>query len=125
MTALHVAAVFVGGGLGSMARWAVGELSARWWPEVPAGTLFANMVATGILCAVGAWAASEGRVPRGALLLVTVGFCGGFSTFSTFSADTLRLASEHGWGWAAANVAVNVGGCLAVGMWAAAAGRPA
>ncbi len=125
MTAVHAAAVFFGGGLGSVARWGVGEMCARWWPTVPAGTLAVNVVATAVLCGVGAWAAGEVRVPRGAMLLVTAGFCGGFSTFSTFAADTMRLAGEHGWGWAAANVAVNVGGCLAVGVWAAAVGRPA
>ena len=126
MTGVHAAAVFVGGGLGSVARWAGGEVCARWWPTVPAGTLVVNVVATAVLCGVGAWAAGEVRMPRGAMLLVTAGFCGGFSTFSTFAADTMRLAGEHGWGWAAANVAVNVVGCLAVGVWAAAAvGRQA
>ena len=38
MTAVHAAAVFFGGGLGSVARWAVGEMCARWWPTVVAIT---------------------------------------------------------------------------------------
>ena len=43
MTAMQAVAVFVGGGLGSVARWVVGEMCARWWPTVPAGTLAVTM----------------------------------------------------------------------------------
>jgi CrcB protein len=44
-----------------------------------------------------------------------VGFCGGFSTFSTFSIDTLRLFQEGNNIWALANILVSVLACLAVG----------
>jgi CrcB protein len=118
------AAVFFGGGLGSVARWALGEACARWFPGYPLGTLLANVAATAMLCGF-LVAAGSGKVPRTAVLFVAAGVCGGFSTFSTFAADTLRLAEEAGWAWAAANVAVNVGGCLAAGAWAAALGRQA
>ena len=50
---------------------------------------------------------------------MTVGVCGGFSTFSTFSWDTLKLWQDMGWGYAVANVTISVVGCLLTGWWVA------
>jgi fluoride exporter len=110
-------AVFVGGGLGSVARFAVGLGAARWTrSEWPWGTLLANVLATVLLMwLLVRFQSSMDRADKAWVLLLTTGFCGGFSTFSTFSADTLRLAELSGWGWAVTNVAVNVVACLAFG----------
>tara|TARA_B100000575_G_C23032878_1_gene594619 strand:- start:791 stop:1024 length:234 start_codon:yes stop_codon:yes gene_type:complete len=48
-------------------------------------------------------------------LLLTVGFCGAFSTFSTFAADTLALHASHGPLWSITNVLANVIMCLILG----------
>lgn len=122
-------AVFVGGGLGSMARYAVGRGVAAWmgrgaagWLAGPAATAVVNLAATALLVwLLTRWqptvgAAGEGR--NAALwLLATTGFCGGFSTFSAFAADTVRLYNDGHTQWALANVAINVIGCLCVGLW--------
>lgn len=84
--------IFLGGGLGSLARYGVG----RWIGTLhthyfPFGTLAANVVACfalGLL--VGISSARQDFSPS-AKLFWTVGFCGGFSTFSTFSLETISL----------------------------------
>lgn len=109
-------AVFLGGGLGSVTRFgitrsllAIGPKSAFPW-----ATLFANVLATGIL----AWLILrmqpqlDGR--DGLKAFLAVGFCGGFSTFSTFSHENFLLLREGQTAMAAANIAISVVLCLAV-----------
>lgn len=104
-------AVFLGGGLGSVARYGVGLGVSRWADGWPLGTLIANALATILLSAAAKWM-PENFLAQPAGLLVMTGFCGGFSTFSTFSVDTVRLYAEHGLGAAALNVGLNVVGCV-------------
>ncbi|MEY5042863.1 MAG: hypothetical protein RJA19_90 [Bacteroidota bacterium] len=118
-------AVFVGGGLGSVARYAWGRvLTATWTGPVglagPAATAAVNLAATALLVFLltrGEGPAAESRWTAHAWLLATTGFCGGFSTFSTFAADTVKLYTTGHPQWALANVAINVFGCLAVALW--------
>ena len=110
-------AVFIGGGLGSVARFGLGlgttRLTRSDWPW---GTLLANVLATILLMwLLVRFQASMHRADKAWMLLLTTGFCGGFSTFSTFSADTIRLAELSGWSWAVANVAANLVLCLGLG----------
>ena len=117
---MNAVAVFVGGGLGSLARYGIGLVAGRWASgPLPWGTVLANLLATALLVAVTNWmapqAAQLSRPQQAWLLLATTGFCGGFSTFSTFSLETLRLIEAGSVGLALANIAVSVGGCLIVG----------
>lgn len=117
---MNALAVFVGGGLGSLARYGIGLVAGRWaGGPLPWGTVLANVLATALLVAATNWlapqAAQLSRSQQAWLLLATTGFCGGFSTFSTFSLETLRLMEAGSMGWALANIAVSVGGCLLVG----------
>lgn len=110
---LLLLSIFIGGGAGSVCRYLFGVwLNGR--TSLPLGTLMANVLATTVL----AWAMSRMAIkwPDHVTLQagIAIGFCGGFSTFSTFSADTHRLLSEGQWGWALANVALSVLLCLAV-----------
>ena len=114
-------AVFVGGGLGSVMRLGTGQLLAAFLPQeshwFPWGVLSANLLATGLLawCLVaggGIWGKSSPM-----WWFMTVGVCGGFSTFSAFAWDTMRLWQQGGWFVAGVNVVVSVGGCLFVGWW--------
>ena len=85
----------------------------------PWAVLAANVLATALL----AWCAVAGADQWGRTspmwFFMTVGVCGGFSTFSTFAWDTLRLWENGGWPLAVANVAVSVVGCVAVSWWVA------
>lgn len=106
-------AIFVGGGLGSVVRHIFGVwLNAK--TAIPMGTLLANLLATAIL----AWATTRfaAKWPDHMTLqaAIAIGFCGGFSTFSTFSADTHKLMASGQWGWALANVLISVLACVLV-----------
>ena len=107
--------VGIGGALGSVLRYGLAGLSQRFFVSFPFGTLVVNV--TGCL-AIGfvserfvAWNADP--VLRAA---VVVGVLGGFTTFSTFSLDTLDLASERQYGLAGLNVLASVATCL-VAVW--------
>ena len=116
MTTLHpllLLAVFVGGGLGSVLRYLFGAwLNDR--GALPWGTLAANLAATALLAWVVTRCADRWPDQQALQAGLAIGLCGGFSTFSTFSADTQRLMAEGQWAWALANVAVSVIGCIAI-----------
>ena len=116
-------AVFLGGGLGSVLRFAVGQgLASILSPSdtsFPWAVLAANVLATGLL----AWTSVAGADAWGKSsamwFFLTVGVCGGFSTFSTFAWDTLRLMQQGGLGLALLNMAISVGGCVLTAWWVA------
>lgn len=110
-------AVFLGGGLGSVARFGL----TRIWPLQPAtfpwATLVANVLATVLLAlVVGGWMKGWLRDQPLATKLITTGFCGGFSTFSTFSVESAQLVKSGHWQWAAVNVGVSVLACLLLSL---------
>lgn len=82
--------VFIGGGLGSCARYAVGRWLLMSSFHFTTATLLANFLACLVL-AYGINLATAGRLTEAQKLLLLTGFCGGFSTFSTFSAEILEL----------------------------------
>ena len=117
---MNALAVFIGGGLGSVLRYQFGLHVIKLGWMSPWGTLLANVLATAILLGLLAHQSNaevSSKWSSSVMLLLTTGFCGGFSTFSAFSADTLQLAQSHGFTWAAGNVACNLLLCLAVGWW--------
>ncbi len=107
--------VFLGGGLGSMCRFGIAQLLSRYQWTFPVATLIANLLA----CIVLGWfmgaVAREGWPTYHRWLFMT-GFCGGFSTFSTFSAESYLLFESGQWGLGILNVLLSVGVCL-VGIW--------
>ncbi len=84
--------VFLGGGIGSTVRFLLGRWVNAWHNyHFPFGTLAVNIVACLVLGFVVGMADHRQLISPAARLFWTVGFCGGFSTFSTFSAETLTL----------------------------------
>lgn len=109
-------AIFLGGGLGSLARFGVTRavLALNIKGAFPYATLVANVLATALL----AWLVlrmQQHLVGRDALrAFLAVGFCGGFSTFSTFSYENFLLLREGQTTILAANIVISVAACVAV-----------
>lgn len=84
--------VFLGGGLGSLARYSIGKwIGTLHTHYFPFGTLVANILACFMLGILVGVADQKQFFSPATKLFWTVGFCGGFSTFSTFSIETISL----------------------------------
>jgi CrcB protein len=83
--------VFLGGGFGSAIRYGIARLLNPYVLTFPYATLVSNVMACFLLGLVVGLADSKQLIGSNARLFWTVGFCGGFSTFSTFSQETLNL----------------------------------
>jgi CrcB protein len=108
--------VALGSALGGVARYGGGLLAARVWGEAfPWGTIAINVLGSFVIGFFGALTMPGGAAPAGAGLrvFVMVGICGGFTTFSSFSLQTLMLAREGAWTGAVGNVVLSVVLCLA------------
>lgn len=89
---LAFALVCAAGGAGAMARFAVdGAVRARWRTSLPAGTVVVNVTGS-LLAGLLTGAAVAGALGGPAATVAVTGFCGGYTTFSTAMADTVRLA---------------------------------
>ena len=89
--------VFLGGGLGSLARYGLGLLFP-YREGFPWATFCANICAAFVLGMVlGYLLRQDSEQSLNAKLFLATGFCGGFSTFSTFSSETLFLLRQQQW----------------------------
>lgn len=87
---LQLLAVAIGGAAGSVARFAVSKVAvSQLSTAVPAGTLIVNIVGSLILGGLIGLTMGRLHVPPAITLLVGVGFCGAFTTFSTFAVETV------------------------------------
>lgn len=89
--------IALGGALGSVARYGCSSLAANWFGQgFPWGTLVVNVVGSFIIGFVAAVTGPDGRylVPGDIRQFVMVGICGGYTTFSSFSLQTLSLAQD-------------------------------
>lgn len=107
-------AVFIGGGTGSVARWMLSMKLNPVHQIIPLGTLTANLIGAFIIGAGLAWFNRMMHIDPVWKVLITTGFCGGLTTFSTFSAEVVFLLQEGRAGWALLNVAVNLLGSFAM-----------
>ncbi len=108
--------VCAGGALGSGTRYLVGLWAAdAFGPAVPAGTLAVNVAGSLLISFVMALSARSTVISPEVRLFLTSGFMGGLTTYSSFNAEALRMASEGSVGRAALYVGATVTACLGSG----------
>jgi CrcB protein len=105
-------AVSIGGLIGCVLRWILALLLNRYFPTVPPGTLAANLIGCYIIGIALAFFAANPAIAPEWRLFVTTGFCGGLTTFSTFSAEIVILMQSGRFAWALGGIAVHVAGSL-------------
>lgn len=104
-----VLAISIGAGFGALLRWQLGLRLNELFPTLPPGTLVANIIGGYIIgLAVAFFSQSSEISPEWRLFIIT-GFCGGLTTFSTFSAEVVSLLQQGRFVWASASVALHVG----------------
>jgi fluoride exporter len=103
--------VFIGGGLGSVSRYGIGLIINRLGYIFPAATLVANVIACFIIGVILSFLTKETLSDQHRLLWAT-GFCGGLSTFSTFSAETLYLFQNDNTFLAFLNIGLSIFLCF-------------
>ena len=107
--------VMLGGALGTLARYTISALMLPYSREMPWGTVLINATGSLLIGLFGTLTLANGRypVPEGLRLFVMIGFCGGYTTFSSFSLQTLDLLRAGGYGRAALNIGASVALCIA------------
>lgn len=111
--------VAVGGAIGSVLRFWLSGVAARHWGETfPWGTLIVNVTGSFLIGLFGTLTAPDGRWPVGWSFRVffMVGICGGYTTFSAFSLQTLTLIHNREWFYATLNTIGSVAFCI-LAVW--------
>lgn len=111
---MNLLAVFIGGGLGSLLRYGISKLSISTFGSqlFPWGTFISNVLASGLLAFFIVYFAEKFESQPALKGLLLVGFCGGFSTFSTFSLETAQLMKSGNTTIAIANILLSVVVCV-------------
>ena len=106
--------VVLGGAIGTFARYAISVLALPYSRELPWGTIFINVTGSFVIGFFGTLTLAHGRFPasENLRLFVMVGICGGYTTFSSFSLQTLDLMRGGAFTRAAINIAASVVFCI-------------
>jgi CrcB protein len=115
MTLMTCIYVMIGGALGSLARYAISAWTLPISRDLPWGTIGINIAGSFIIGFFGTLTLAAGRFPvsENTRLLVMVGICGGFTTFSSFSLQTLDLIRSGAMARAGVNMVASVVLCVA------------
>ncbi|MBS0233898.1 MAG: fluoride efflux transporter CrcB [Proteobacteria bacterium] len=108
-----------GSALGGMARyWLSGVIAVLFGETFPWGTLIVNITGSLIIGFIAALTGPDGRllVSTTARQFMMIGLCGGYTTFSSFSLQTLNLMNDGQWLYAALNIGASVFLCL-IAVW--------
>ncbi len=110
--------VFLGGGLGSTARYSIGQLIAHhtpkdlepqhWLDLYPLATLLVNLIGCAIIGGAWAWAITRGQEQSPIMIFLIIGLLGGFTTFSSFGWETIELIQNQRIGMAALYVTMSL-----------------
>jgi len=112
--------VGIGSAFGGMARfWVSGVVATAVGQKFPWGTIVINITGSMVIGILYALTLPDGRLNTSRILvlqLLMIGVCGGYTTFSSFSLQTLTLAREGQWLWAGGNILISVAACL-IAVW--------
>ena len=111
--------IAIGSALGGMGRyWISGIVAQQFGETFPWGTIIVNVTGSFVIGFFATLTGPDGRflVPTSARQFVMVGICGGYTTFSSFSLQTLNLVHDGEWPAAGANIALSVVLCL-LAVW--------
>ncbi|HEY3763261.1 MAG TPA: fluoride efflux transporter CrcB [Verrucomicrobiae bacterium] len=112
--------VAIGGALGSVSRYWLNGIVSTYVATFPLGTLIINISGSFLIGIFGALTIPEGRMdPQSrtvAIQLVMIGVCGGYTTFSSFSLQTLNLLQNREWTYAGYNIVLSVALCM-IAVW--------
>ena len=111
--------IAIGSAAGGVLRfWMSGWIGGRYGESFPWGTLVVNVLGSFLIGLVNGFAQPEGRIfiPSAGRQFLMIGILGGFTTFSSFSLQTLNLARDGEWLYAGGNIAGSVVICL-VAVW--------
>ena len=107
-----ILAISIGASLGALLRWWLGLGLNSLFPTIPPGTLVANLVGGYLVgLAIAFFATYSALAPEWRLLVIT-GFCGGLTTFSTFSAEIVTLLQQGRAAWAFAAAGAHLAGSV-------------
>jgi CrcB protein len=112
--------IAIGSALGGMARfWFSGVIARAIGETFPWGTLLVNVTGSFVIGFFAAITGPDGRIFASSLTrqFVMIGICGGYTTFSSFSLQTLNLMNDGEWLYAGGNIVLSVVLCL-VAVWA-------
>ena len=107
-----IVAISLGSSLGALLRWWLGGVLNAHFPAIPPGTLAANLIGGYLIgIAMAVFATTTAIAPEWRLFVIT-GFCGGLTTFSTFSAEVVTLLQQGRTLWACAAAAAHLFGSV-------------
>ena len=107
-----ILAISLGAALGALLRWGLGLGLNQILPDLPLGTLTANLVGGYLIgLALALFTQAPQLSPEWRLFVIT-GFLGGLTTFSTFSAEVVHALQQGRLAWAAATISLHVVGSL-------------
>jgi CrcB protein len=107
-----ILAIAIGSALGALLRWTLSVNFNLRFTAIPPGTLLANLIGGYVVgLAIAYFSTASDIAPEWRLFIIT-GFCGGLTTFSTFSAEVVTLLQEGRMAWAVAAIGAHLSGSL-------------